>query len=298
MKRLFFRVSVVVAIVAAIGAIPASALDVPAAPSLNRPIVDTSKTLTEQEIAQLSAQINESRQTKEYQIGILVIPTLGSGEYLEGYSLKVARQWGVGDKTKSNGVLILVVKNEHKIRIEVGRGLEGNLTDAQTGRIIRDIIAPEFRNNDYAGGLSKAITSIQAVADGRADPNRGTSSSDGFSWWHLAGVGAFGLLWLGAILGRSKSWWAGGVLGGIVGGVIALIANFVLLALLAWGGLILFGLLFDFLVSRSYRSHATDHSSFPWWIGGNWGGGGGFGGGGGGGFGGGGFSGGGSSGSW
>lgn len=300
MKRLLVGLGAILAITAGFWSLPAGALNVPPAPSLNRPVVDTSNTLSEQDITSLSDQINTSRKTKDYQIGILMIPTLGNGEYLEGYSLKVARQWGIGDKTKDNGVLILVVKNDRKMRIEVGRGFEGNLTDAQTGRIIRDVVAPEFRSNNYAGGLSKAIASIQAVADGRADPNRDSGSSDNFSWWHLAGLAAFGLVWLGSVLGRSKSWWAGGVLGGIVGGIIALIANFMFLALLAWGGLILFGLLFDFLVSRTYRSRAADHSAFPWWIGGNWGGGGGgFGGGGGGGsFGGGGFGGGGSSGSW
>ena len=86
----------------------AYALEVPAAPTLDSPIVDQTGTLTPDQVKQLAAQIATSRAEKDYQIGILIISTLGRNEYLEGYSLKVARAWGIGEKDKSNGVLLLV----------------------------------------------------------------------------------------------------------------------------------------------------------------------------------------------
>jgi len=282
---------------------PAHALDIPAAPTLETPIVDQTNTLTAEQIQQLAAQISRSRQEKSYQIGILMIPTLGSGEYLEGYSIEVARTWGIGDKDADNGVLILVVKDDRKMRIEVGRGLEGDLTDLRSGRIVRDVMKPKFQKGDYFGGLSGAVNSIQLAVSQKADPalnESDPSSSDGWDAVMLfLGFGLFILAWLGAVLGRTKSWWAGGVIGAVLGFIVMIIfawAFWTFITAIIGIGL---GLLLDFLVSRNYKSH-TSHGADPsWWAGGGWLGGGGFGGGGGGGgFGGGGFSGGGSSGSW
>ena len=112
-------------------------------------------------------------------------------------------------------------------------------------------------------------------------------------------IGIAVLSWLGAVLGRSKSWWAGGVIGAVAGLVLMVIFGFAIWAIIGFIGFIFGGLGFDYLVSKNYKAHAADHTSPAWWAGGTWGGGGGWGGGSsGGGFGGGGFSGGGSSGSW
>ena len=288
---------------------PATALEVPAVPPLDKAVVDLSGTLTEQQVAALAEKINKSRLEKDYQIGILIIPTLGTEEYLEGYSLEVARAWGIGDKEKDNGILLLVAKNDRKLRIEVGRGLEGELTDVESGRIIRNVIAPKFKVNNYYGGLEAGVGSIQAQVEGRSDPALADGNSD------ASGImeGILGLLpfvlfwfvpsfmWLMSVLARSKSWWLGGVLGAAMGGLLALLAGGALMALIAWGALTLFGFLFDFVISKNYRSHLKKGEDPSWWAGGTWiGGGGGFGGGssGGGGFGGGGFGGGGASGDW
>ena len=104
-------------------------------------------------------------------------------------------------------------------------------------------------------------------------------------------------MWLASILGRSKSWWAGGVLGGIAGLIIGLIKGFIIFGLASLAVLIPFGLLFDYIVSKNYKKHKA-RGTVPWWIGGGRGGRGGFGGGGFGGFGGGSSGGGGASGSW
>lgn len=93
------------------------------------------------------------------QIAILIIPSL-DGEVLESYSLKVVEKWKLGQKGKDNGVLLLIAVDDHKIRIEVGQGLEGVLTDALSSRIIRNEIAPAFRRNEYDEGVTAAIRAI------------------------------------------------------------------------------------------------------------------------------------------
>lgn len=280
----------------------ASALAIPPTPPLNRPIVDQAHVLSTSDVDALAAKIAASRAKKDYQMGILVIPTLGNDESLEGYSLDVARQWGIGTAEKDNGVLLLVVINDRKVRIEVGRGLEGDLTDVESGRIIRNVIGPEFRKGDYAAGIGMALDSITAQVEGIADPNQGTMDAPvkDFDPTVLLFMGFWVLPWLGSILARSRSWWAGGVIGGGLGVGLAGILGWALWALIGAGVLTIVGLLFDFFVSRNYRTRVSQGENPAWWAGGTyWGGGsgGGFSGGGGS-FGGGGFSGGGSSGSW
>lgn len=142
-------------------------LEVPAAPPLERPIIDQTESLANEDIDRIAQLINAERQKKSFQIGVLMIPTLGSDDSLEEYSLKVARQWGIGDKKKSNGVLLLIAKNDRKMRIEVGNGMEGSLTDARASQIIRNTIAPKFRSGDYAGGVEAGVKRIIDVAEGR-----------------------------------------------------------------------------------------------------------------------------------
>lgn len=274
------------------------ALEVPPAPPLETPIVDQTKTLTDPQIMRLAEQIAKSRQEKSYQIGILIIPTLGKDEYLEGYSLKVARAWGIGEKEKSNGVLLLAVMNDRKLRIEVGRGLEGDLTDVRASRIIRNIISPEFKSGFYYKGISAGVESIQLAVAEKADPAAETDQEP-VDWSAIIATAFFSgfavLSWLGAILGRSKSWWVGGIVGGVVGLVVILAASFVWWSIATTMILILAGLGFDYLVSKNYKQHTSKGTSPSWWAGGNWGSGGGSSGGS---FGGGGFSGGGASGGW
>ena len=142
-------------------------LEVPAAPPLERPIIDQTESLANEDIDRIAQLINAERQKKSFQIGVLMISTLGSDDSLEEYSLKVARQWGIGDKKKSNGVLLLIAKNDRKMRIEVGNGMEGSLTDARASQIIRNTIAPKFRSGDYAGGVEAGVKRIIDVAEGR-----------------------------------------------------------------------------------------------------------------------------------
>jgi uncharacterized protein len=276
-----------------------SALAVPPAPT-DIPIVDTTNTLSEEQKNSLANSIAESRAKTSNQIAILMIPSLENGS-LEEYSIDVARQWGVGTKDKSNGVLILIVKNDRKIRIEVGYGLEGALTDAKTSQIIRNVITPEFRQDKYFEGISSGVQSVQLAIQNEFDPaleNNGDTKYTASFWEFMFFAVFFGLVWLSSILARSKSWWGGGVVGGVLGIVIGVIWGFIITGILAILLLVALGLLLDRAVSKNYAQRTKSKHTPSWWAGGTYFGGGSSGGGGFGGFGGGGFGGGGSSGSW
>ena len=274
----------------------ASALAVPPAPPLERPIVDQTGTLSDQQMTELAAKIKTSRAEKDYQVGILLIPTL-EGRDIEGYSIDVARTWGIGEAQKDNGVLLIIAKNDHKLRLEIGNGLEGDITDLESGHIIRDVIAPKFKIGDYYGGISDGIGSIQAAVEGEATAATPPMSvGEGIATALFQG-GIFivwGGLWLSAILARTKSWWAGGVVGGVLGLIVAALAGWAAWSLALISLLIFSGLGLDWIVSRNYHRRVDRGESPAWWAGGTHMGGGG----GGGSFGGGGFSGGGASGDW
>ena len=275
-------------------------LSIPAAPPLDRPIIDQTQTLSDEDIARISTKINEQRAKKSFQIAVLMIPTLGNDDSLEDYSITVARQWGVGEKKVSNGVLILIAKDDRKMRIEVGDGMEGVLTDALASRIIRNVMAPKFRQNDFAGGVEAAVMSIVDLSEGRKAGLRDepeVNSIEDIMALILFSV-VFIVPFVGSILARSKNWWAGGVIGGIVGVILMVFWSFTIGSIVAAVILSILGFIFDFLVSRDYRE-AKKHGRNPsWWAGGGSIGGSGGGFSGGGSFGGGGFSGGGASGGW
>ena len=189
-------------------------LEVPAAPPLERPIIDQTESLANEDIDRIAQLINAERQKKSFQIGVLMIPTLGSDDSLEEYSLKVARQWGIGDKKKSNGVLLLIAKNDRKMRIEVGNGMEGSLTDARASQIIRNTIAPKFRSGDYAGGVEAGVKRIIDAAEGR---NLSDSDMDGESIVSMLFIVIFITIIVIAILKgngsngrRRRYWWFAG----------------------------------------------------------------------------------------
>ena len=99
------------------------------------------------------------------QIAIATFPSL-EGESLEDFSIHLAEQWKIGQKGKDNGVIILVFRDDHRMRIEVGYGLEGVLPDAIASEIIRRIMAPRFREGDFDGGITGAVDAIIQVISG------------------------------------------------------------------------------------------------------------------------------------
>lgn len=114
---------------------------------------------------ELEQHLQELEKSDSTQVVILTVTSL-EGDNLEDFSIRVAEKWRIGQKGTDNGVILLISKAEHKIRIEVGRGLEGKLTDLVSGRIIRSDIAPKFKNNDFDGGIAAGVSSIIAVVKG------------------------------------------------------------------------------------------------------------------------------------
>lgn len=302
MRHVRMKVITVVIALFAVVALPVSigALAVPPKPT-DVPVVDQTNTLTAEQKATLAAKIASERKATGNQIAVLMIPTL-EDDVLENYSLNVAREWGIGQEERNSGVLLLVVKDDRRMRIEVGYGLEGALPDIRSNRIIRDRIRPAFQQNDYFGGINAGVDGIITAIHGEVDPKLSetatTDQAGNFPWEFVLFFGFLGFSWLGSMLARTKSWWAGGVIGGILGVIAGLILGFMIIGIIAIVVLTLLGLLFDKAVSANYRSHASHGDSPSWWAGGPFIGGGGSSGGGFGGFGGGGFGGGGASGDW
>lgn len=140
----------------------ALALDLPV---LRGHINDYAGMLSPESSATLEQQLRSFEQSDSTQIVVLTVPTLGN-ETLEEFSMKVAESWRIGRKGVDNGVILLVAKAERKVRIEVGRGLEGKLTDLLSGRIIRGDIAPQFKTGNFDGGITAGVNSLMAVVRG------------------------------------------------------------------------------------------------------------------------------------
>lgn len=142
--------------------LPAFALEVP---QLRSHVNDYANMLSPAVSQRLEQALADFERSDSTQIVVLTINSL-EGESLEEYSIKVAEAWRIGQAKLDNGALLLVAKQERKIRIEVGRGLEGVLTDLVSGRIIRGDIAPYFKKNDYESGITAGVSSIMQVVRG------------------------------------------------------------------------------------------------------------------------------------
>lgn len=138
------------------------ALDVP---SLTGRVVDLAHVLPPNTVESLTARLKAHEETTSNQVTVLVLPSL-EGEPLESYSHRVATTWKLGQKGTDNGVLLLVAMKERKIRIEVGYGVEGALTDARSAQIIRGEIVPRFRAGDAPGGVSAGVDAILKTIEG------------------------------------------------------------------------------------------------------------------------------------
>lgn len=138
-------------------------------PYLSGRVVDEANVLSNETAQQLESILKAHEDSTTNQIVVLVIPSL-NGEILEEYSLKVAETWAIGQKGTDNGVLLLIAIEDRKMRIEVGYGLEGDLTDALASRIIRNEIAPNFRQGDYDQGITAGVNGIINAISGSYDP--------------------------------------------------------------------------------------------------------------------------------
>lgn len=268
-------------------------------PAYDSPVVDTAGLLQPDERARLVARLMDLQTRKGSQVAVLIVPTT-QPEEIEQYSIRVADAWKTGRKGVDDGAILLIAQQDRRMRIEVGRGLEGALTDLVSNRVIDETIRPAFRAGEFGAGIEAGVDRVIGVIDGEELPppdprwSDGKRKSGGFSGSPpvfvvlLALICGIALL-ISAALGRlPQSLSMGGTLG-----IAALLFSGV------WA-VALFGGLFGIIMGMNSRANRGNYySSGPWGGGGfGGGGGGGFGGGGFGGGGGGGFGGGGASGGW
>ncbi len=135
-------------------------------PYLSGYVVDHAEIIKADTRRRLAELLRAHEQKTTNQVAVLTVPTI-HGESVEEYAVRVFEQWKLGRKGKDNGVLIVVVPQDRRMRIEVGYGLEGTLTDAAASRIIRDVMTPRFRQGDYDGGIAQGVAAVLAQLEGR-----------------------------------------------------------------------------------------------------------------------------------
>lgn len=189
--------------------------------------------------AKLEEELQAFEHTDSTQLVILTVPSL-QGDPIEDFGIRVGEAWKIGQKNKDNGIILIVAKEDRRMRIEVGKGLEGRLTDLLSGRIIDLVIAPRFKRGDFNGGFQAGVAALRDAVRGefQADEPKGHSRGRGQSFFTFLLFGLVILLFLGSI---SR------ILGGIAGfiGLPALVHSS--LIPLGFLGLILTALLGLFL---------------------------------------------------
>ena len=154
-----------------LGQLVAQAQNVPPRPNPPRLVNDLARMLTPQQAEQLERKLVAYNDSTSSQIAVVTVPSLGDYDIFD-YSQKLYQDWGIGQKSSSNGVLVLVAQQEHKARIHTGYGLEGAIPDALAKRIISNTIVPAFKQEQYYEGLDRATDQLIALAKGeyKADP--------------------------------------------------------------------------------------------------------------------------------
>ncbi len=151
-----------------------------AVPPLGGHVIDLTATLTADQKAALEQTLTAFEARKGSQLAVLIVPSTAP-EAIEPYALRVAEQWKLGRKKVDDGAVMVVAKTDRALRIEVGYGLEGALSDAITKRIIEEIVLPRFRQQDFAGGISEGVAQIIRVIDGEPLPQPGTGARGAIS---------------------------------------------------------------------------------------------------------------------
>ncbi|MGJ8515393.1 TPM domain-containing protein [Carnimonas bestiolae] len=146
-------------------------------PAFSNWVVDQTNTLNDHERDALIQKLDAFNKHKGSQVAVLIVPTT-QPETIEQYSIRAVEQWKLGRKNVDDGVLLLVAKQDHHLRIEVGYGLEGALPDATANRIIDEYISPAFRSGNFAEGISQGVDRITRVIDGEPLPAYQPDKSD------------------------------------------------------------------------------------------------------------------------
>jgi len=270
-----------------------------AVPPLKARVIDLTHTLSTSQAQTLESRLRDFERGKGSQIAVLMLPST-QPETIEEYSIRVAEAWKIGRARVDDGVILVIAKNDRKLRVEVGRGLEGAIPDAVAKRVVSDVITPLFRSGDFYGGIAAGTDALMKLIEGEGLP--APRSGVTLSGIHRA-IDFQTIFWLFAALVLTHALFrrlfgrviGAGISAGIVGAIVWVAAGVLVFAIV--GGLI--GFVVALINGLGSRRGGWSSGGWPGGDGGFGGGGGGFSGGGGG-FsgGGGGFSGGGASGSW
>jgi uncharacterized protein len=245
--------------------------DVTVPPLVGR-VVDQTGTLSTNDVSALNQTIRAFEARKGSQLAVLIVPTT-DGEAIEQYSLRVAEAWKIGRKKIDDGVLLVIAKNDRKLRIEVGYGLEGALTDVTSKRIIDEIITPRFRNGDFSGGISAGVDRIMRIVEGeklpapaQSEPQQGIQPS-----WLLDHVNPFNpfIIFGIFVVGAAMRATLGRLMGAIAtGGIVGLLAWFFIqsLVLAALAAIIVF--IFALVGDFANNTGGGGRSSSGGWSGG------------------------------
>jgi len=212
----------------------AAAADV-AVPQFTGYVVDETGTLSAGDIAALTQRLKDLHTRKGSQVAVLIVPTI-QPETIEQFSIRAAETWKVGRNKIDDGALLVVAKNDHRLRIESGYGLEGALTDVTARRIIDEFIVPRFKEDDFAGGISVGVDRIIRVIDGEPLPAPKPEASHGVdpNMFFDIVFSPFGFLGYAAIAGIMRGLMGrmvgSGVTAGIVGAIVWLLLGSVIVS--------------------------------------------------------------------
>lgn len=201
-------------------------------PKFTAPVVDAADAVSDQVEASVGNRLIQFRDGGGPQIAVAVVKSTGNAS-IEDYTIDLAREWGVGDKTKDDGIVILIALEDRRMRIEVGGGVEGDLTDVAASRIVDEVMIPLLRNDDVDGAVEQGSEAVMKVWKGEGipaptttiPPNTGTSTTS--DWFGTLFFIVFLLLVIGGPvflrvtgMGRGRTFGGGIVVpGGWVGGL-------------------------------------------------------------------------------
>lgn len=195
----------------------AGAADLVALPPLAARVTDLTATLTPEQRSELESASAAIERRKGAQVAILIVPTT-QPETIEQFGIRLAEAWKIGRGRVDDGVIVIVARDDRKMRIEVGYGLEGAIPDATAKRIVAEMMAPRFRQGDFAGGLGEALNALGGLIAGEAlpEPQVGESLADAGidkGFWLLVVVALASVLH--AVLGFIGSLLAAGMAGAV-----------------------------------------------------------------------------------
>lgn len=232
-------------------------------------VTDTIALLSDEQQESLETILLDYQKTTSNEIAVVIVQSL-DGEDISEAGVEVFREWGIGDSEKDNGILILLAYEDREVGITTGYGLEGAVPDLVAYGIIQKDMLPAFKNGQFYEGFIAGIASLEKHIGGEYTAERYDEEEAGFSLFPwLIFLFFIGFDFLAALFARTKSWWLGGVAGGVFGVILTVLFSW----WISIPALVLLGLLFDYIVSQTGYKRKRGGKGGWGGGGGSWGGG-------------------------